>query len=56
VGIVAGDDRLLRPEWLDQAVRDRLGVTPHTLDGDHTPMLSQPDRLADLLLHATAHT
>ena len=52
-GIVSGDDRLLRPEWLDRVVRERLGVNPHELDGDHTPMLSQPARLAELLLDAT---
>ncbi len=52
-GIVSGDDRLLRPEWLDRVVRERLGVNPHKLDGDHTPMLSQPARLAELLLDST---
>lgn len=50
MGIVSGVDQLLKPEWLDRAVRERLGVTPHALDGDHAPMLSQPDRLAKLLL------
>ena len=49
-GIVSGEDRLMRPEWLDRAVRERLGVEPHVLDGDHAPMLSQPARLATLLL------
>ncbi len=54
VGIVSPEDRLLRPEWLDRAVRERLGVEPQELDGDHAPMLSQPARLAELLLAATA--
>lgn len=49
-GIVSGVDRLVRPEWLAGAVRERLGVEPRLLEGDHTPMLSQPDRLAELLL------
>lgn len=40
----------MRPEWLDGAVRERLGVPPHVLDGDHAPMLSQPARLGELLL------
>ena len=53
VGIVSGEDRLVRSEWLDRAVRERLGVEPHVLEGDHTPMLSQPDRLAKLLLAET---
>jgi pimeloyl-ACP methyl ester carboxylesterase len=56
VGIVSGEDRLMRPEWLDRVVRDRLGVEPRVLDGDHTPMLSQPDRLAKLLLTETSGT
>jgi len=51
-GIVVGDDRLLRPEWLARAVRERLGVEPFELPGDHTPMLSQPARLAELLLES----
>lgn len=49
-GIVSSEDRLMRPEWLDRAVRERLGVEPKVIDGDHAPMLSQPDRLAELLL------
>lgn len=49
-GIVAPEDRLLRPEWLASVVRERLGVEPMPLAGDHTPMLSQPERLAELLL------
>jgi hypothetical protein len=28
-------------------------VNPHELGGDHTPMLSQPARLAELLLDST---
>jgi pimeloyl-ACP methyl ester carboxylesterase len=51
-GITSGEDRLLRPEWLDRAVRERLGVEPRPLEGDHTPMLSQPARLAELLFEA----
>jgi pimeloyl-ACP methyl ester carboxylesterase len=53
-GIVSAVDRLLRPEWLDCAVRERLGVEPHVLDCDHAPMLSQPGRLAELLLAAAS--
>ena len=54
MGIVSGEDRLIRPEWLDRAVRDRLGVEPHDLGGDHAPMLSQPARLAKVLLAETS--
>lgn len=52
MGITSGEDRLLRPEWLDRAVRERLGVEPRALEGDHTPMLSQPEALAALVLEA----
>ena len=50
MGITSGDDQLLRPEWLEGAVRERLGVEPRVLEGDHTPMLSKPDRLVELLV------
>lgn len=49
-GITAREDRLVRPEWLRAAVRGRLGVEPTELPSDHTPMLSQPARLAEVLL------
>jgi pimeloyl-ACP methyl ester carboxylesterase len=54
LGIVSERDRLLRPEWLARAVRERLGVEPYVLDSDHAPMLSQPERLAELLLAETS--
>ena len=50
MGIVSRVDRLVRPEWLARAVRERLGVEPVELDCDHAPMLSQPERIAELLL------
>ena len=50
LGIVAPEDRLLKPEWLARAVRERLGVEPTELHGDHAPALSQPQRLAELVL------
>jgi hypothetical protein len=43
-----------RPSGRLRAVRERLGVEPHDLGGDHTPMLSQPDRLAEVLLAETS--
>lgn len=49
-GITSPDDLLVRPEWLMMAVRERLGVEPTELPGDHTPMLSRPERLAEALL------
>lgn len=52
VGVVSSGDRLIRPDWLERAVRERMGVEPVDLGGDHAPMLSQPDRLAEVLLGA----
>lgn len=54
LGSVSGDDRLPRPEWLARAVRERLGARPCDLGGDHAPMLSQPARLAEVLLAETS--
>lgn len=49
-GIVAPGERMLETAWLAGAVRERLGVEPVELAGDHTPMLSRPERLAEALL------
>ncbi|MGZ5392177.1 MAG: alpha/beta fold hydrolase [Mycobacterium sp.] len=48
--VVCSDDRMLRPEWSLQAVRERLDAELIELPGGHSPMLSQPQVLADLLL------
>lgn len=48
--VVCSDDRMLRPEWSLKAVRDRLDAELIELPGGHSPMLSQPQVLADLLL------
>ena len=42
-------DRTLRPEWLRQAARQRLGTEPATIDAGHCPHVSQPRILADIL-------
>ena len=48
--VVCSGDRMLRPEWSLQAVRDRLDAELIELPGGHSPMLSAPQVLADLLL------
>jgi pimeloyl-ACP methyl ester carboxylesterase len=48
--VVCDDDRMLRPEWSRHAVRERLNATLVEMPGGHSPMLSQPNVLADLLL------
>ncbi|WP_199423351.1 alpha/beta fold hydrolase [Actinotalea solisilvae] len=48
--VLCRDDRLLPPTLLRRVARDRLGVTPDELDAGHTPALSRPDELTDLLV------
>jgi pimeloyl-ACP methyl ester carboxylesterase len=51
--IVCRDDRALNPEWARTAARDRLGVSAIELDGAHSPFLTRPAELAQVL-HAVA--
>ena len=48
--VVCSEDRMLRPEWSRHAVGQRLDATLVELPGGHSPMLSSPQVLADLLL------
>lgn len=41
------------PRWLADLVCQRLGVEPLTIDASHSPFLSRPAELAELLVHAT---
>ncbi|MGW0182800.1 alpha/beta fold hydrolase [Nocardia sp. NPDC003345] len=41
------------PRWLADTVARRLGVEPLTIDASHSPFLSRPRELAELLVHAT---
>ncbi len=43
------DDAVIDAGWAGRAVPDRLGVEPVVLPGDHSPFLSRPADLADLL-------
>jgi pimeloyl-ACP methyl ester carboxylesterase len=48
--IVCADDRSIRPEWSRTTARELLGTEPVELDGGHSPFLSRPGALADLLV------
>ena len=48
--IVAAYDRTIRPEWQRQMARERLGVVPREMPTGHCPNVSQPDRLAEILI------
>jgi pimeloyl-ACP methyl ester carboxylesterase len=43
-----------KPRWLSDVVARRLGVEQLTIDTSHSPFLSRPRELAELLIHATA--
>jgi pimeloyl-ACP methyl ester carboxylesterase len=45
-----------KPRWLSDVVATRLGVQPLTIDTSHSPFLSRPADLAELLVHATTTT
>ena len=49
VSVVPGDDRTLRPEWMIDASRQRLGIEPIIIDGGHCPHVSRPADLAAIL-------
>jgi pimeloyl-ACP methyl ester carboxylesterase len=47
--IVCGDDMMLGPGWIRRVSAERLGVKAIELPGSHSPMLSRPGELADVL-------
>lgn len=47
--IVCRDDRVFFPDWARRVARSRLGIEPTEIDGGHSPMLSRPAELAELL-------
>ncbi len=50
--IVCEQDRSM-PRWLADTVAQRLGVEQLSIDASHSPFLSRPRELAELLVHAT---
>lgn len=48
--ILMREDRMIRPQWSRIAAAQRLGVQPIELSGGHSPMLADPDQLAEVLL------
>ncbi len=47
---------LSMPRWLADTVARRLGVQQLSIDSSHSPFLSRPRELAELLVHATTTT
>ena len=48
--LACDDDRTLDPAWQVRIARERLGIEAEVLPGSHSPMLTRPAELADLLL------
>ena len=48
--VACADDRTVDPGWQVRGARERLGIEADVLAGSHSPMLSRPAELADLLL------
>jgi hypothetical protein len=47
--IVASDDRAVSPDWSRRVAPERLGVEVVEIGSSHSPMLSRPSDLANLL-------
>lgn len=48
--VVCTDDQFVRPDWSRRVARNRLGAELIELPGSHSPFLSRPKALADVLL------
>lgn len=47
--IVCRDDRAINPTWVRAAARDRLGVEAVEISGGHSPFMTRPVELAQIL-------
>ena len=47
--IIGRDDRFFAADWLRRVVRERLGIEPDELPTGHTPALSRPRELVELM-------
>jgi hypothetical protein len=47
--VLCTEDRAVDPAWSRAAARERLGVEAVELPGGHSPMISRPARLADVI-------
>lgn len=48
--VLCTDDLIVNPEWSRRVARERLGAELTQLPGSHSPFLSRPQALADVLL------
>lgn len=47
--ILCRNDRFFPAQWLRGVVRDRLGIEPDEIDSGHTPALSRPTELVEIM-------
>jgi pimeloyl-ACP methyl ester carboxylesterase len=47
--LVCGDDRMVSADWATRAAQARLGVEPVPVAGGHTPQISRPAELAEMI-------
>ena len=47
--VVPDADRTMRPAWMKQAARDRLGIVATPIGGGHCPHVSRPEQFAALI-------
>ncbi len=48
--VIAGSNRTLRPDWLHQAARQRLGCQPVEVSAGHCLHVCQPETIAGILV------
>jgi pimeloyl-ACP methyl ester carboxylesterase len=53
--VLCRDDRFFPAAWLRGIVRERLGIEPDEIDSGHTPALSHPRELGELLAGYAAY-
>jgi pimeloyl-ACP methyl ester carboxylesterase len=49
VSVVCMQDRVVHPSWSQRVARERLGVEPVLVDSGHSPWLSRPAELVDVI-------
>jgi len=54
--IACGSDAVVNPDWVRRAARVRFGTEAVVLPGDHSPFLTRPVDLVDLLVAAAERT
>jgi hypothetical protein len=51
--VACGGDAIVNADWVRRAARVRFGAEAHVLPGDHSPHLSRPEHLTEILLRTT---